>query len=366
MGSMQNGISVFKPEKTRIASIDVVRAIVLLGIFIVHTRGGFGFNLSVFEPSFLDCKLNLIISKFLVNKCAVVFNVLFGVSFYFILRKPGYPSRKFVWRCVLLFGFGMVNKIFYTYDALCWYAIWGCVLVLFKRCKPLTLFFWAMVFKLLAHIVHTYTLGTMLFDEPVIRYDLTNSFWNILLYPYALVDYLRIVFNSGIFGCLSNFLIGYGLAQIGLIDKVNQVVTWKVALGCSVLYILLYVAYRGDSKPGYYNLYAGLTYASIVVCAYNSNLFHGLLHYLEAYGKLGLTNYSIQSVFGVCFVYAFRNTIMVRHLSLLLLVMLVFYVGQAVFSHYWLLNHKYGPLEYLWRSFTDMNFKGNKIETVIE
>lgn len=358
---MDDSVSQHIQSNSRIGSIDAVRAIVLLGILIVHTQGGFGFHLDHLNSAF-DTYLNLGIGKFLSHKCAVVFNVLFGVSFYFILKKPQYSSWKFVWRCVILFGFGLINKIFYTYDALCWYAIWGMILVAFRRCKPITLLFFAILLKLLAYKIGQWGVGSLCFSETMTRYSFDNSFVQILTYPYALVDYLRIVCDGGVVGCLSNFLIGYSIARAGIIDKINQLVTIRVVCAAIVLTVTLFASFAGGGKPGYYNLLFGLSYAIVVIFLYNQTKYiHRLLQYLESYGKLGLTNYSMQSIIGVSITYIFRNTMIVQHLSLLLVIMLLVYVLQAVFSHWWLETHKYGPLEYVWRSLTDRQFKGNKL-----
>ena len=361
---MENFVIQERKNNSRIGSIDAVRAIVLLGILVVHTLGGFGFQLDFIKDSF-DSIVNLGISKFLVNKCAVVFNVLFGVSFYFILKKPQYSSWKFAWRCFILFGFGLINKLLYTYDALCWYAIWGIVLVCFRKCKPVTLLYFAIILKLFAHLLSPFDIGNMMFGNSSIdRYDLNNSFISILSYPYALIDYLRIVCNGGILGCLSNFLLGYAIACAGIIDKLNKLITVRTVCAAIGLLIALFSAYWHGRKPSYYNLLFGLSYAIGIIYLYNTKLCHPILHYLECYGRLGLTNYSMQSIFGVSLVYCTRNTIIVQHLWMLLCVMLCFYILQAVFSHWWLSTHKFGPMEYIWRSLTDRKFKGNRIVSI--
>lgn len=107
-------------QKPRIGSIDAVRAIILLGILIVHTIFCYGFQMD-YTNNIVDNILYQGVNIFLNHKCAIVFNIMFGVSFYFILKKPSYPGRKFIWRCVLLFFFGLFNKLFYTYDALCFH-----------------------------------------------------------------------------------------------------------------------------------------------------------------------------------------------------------------------------------------------------
>ena len=211
---------------TRIGSIDAVRAIILLGILIVHANTSFGFKVD-YSGNFLDDVLFKGINIFLAHKCAIVFNIMFGVSFYFILKKPSYPSGKFAWRCVLLFLFGLFNKLFYTYDALCLYAVWGVVLVLFRNFKPRYLLISVVLLRVLAIILSQFKFGDALIASTDTRYSLDNTLGNIIAYPYALLDYFKSSLNGGIVGCLSNFLIGYFIAKIGVIERLKDVATFK-------------------------------------------------------------------------------------------------------------------------------------------
>lgn len=346
---------------TRIGSIDAIRAIILLGILVVHANTSFGFKVD-YTSNFFDNILFNGINIFLAHKCAIVFNIMFGVSFYFILKKPSYPSSKFAWRCVLLFFFGLFNKLFYTYDALCLYAVWGGVLVLFRNFKPRYLLISAVLLRILAIILSQFKFGDALIALTDTRYSLDYSLGNVITYPHALLDYCKSSLNGGIVGCLSNFLIGYFIAKIGVIERLKDVATFK---NLSILFFTFIVVLALNipfSQLRYLlTLAGGFFYATLILYTYyNVNVLYKPLHYLEAYGKLGLTNYSMQGIFGVTFVCLFKNTIVVQHISLLLFATLTFYVIQAIFSHKWLETHKFGPLEYVWRSLTSMNFSGNK------
>ena len=109
----------------RIESVDALRSVVLFGILLVHVNGGFGFAFDASSFTMCDNILRSAIYFLLSNRCAPIFSMLFGVSFYLILRNPFYSSSKFIWRCLLLIGIGLFNKLFYTYDALMWYGLWG-------------------------------------------------------------------------------------------------------------------------------------------------------------------------------------------------------------------------------------------------
>lgn len=347
-------------QKPRIGSIDAVRAIILLGILIVHTNFCFGFQMD-YTNNIVDNILYQGVNIFLNHKCAIVFNIMFGVSFYFILKKPSYPGEKFIWRCVLLFFFGLFNKLFYTYDALCLYAFWGIVLVAFRRVKPKYLIMFVIALKLLSHYLATFKFGNRFIEYTDTRYSFDYPFLQILAYPHALIDYVKIILNGGVVSCLTNFLLGYWIARIGMIDRLEQISTKKNLLITLIVFIVV-MALKIPFKwiRPLLSLAGGAFYAMLVLYSYyNVAFLRSPLHYLESYGRLGLTNYSLQSLAGVTICYFFYNTPIVQHLSLLLLVMFSFYGLQAYASHKWLETHKFGPLEYLWRSLTDMKFMGN-------
>lgn len=349
------------PTKARIGAIDSVRALILLGILIVHTSALYSFKIPCVEDlSIFDQKLILFTDLFLKNKCAIVFNVLFGVSFYFILKKPDYPASKFVWRCVLLFGFGLFNKMFYSFDALCWYAIWGIVLVLFRNCSVKMLIIYIIILKLLAYYLSFLGLGDYIPERH--RYDFEYPLTDIIFYKYSLIDYLHVVVGSGIFGGISNFLIGYLIGRLGWIEKLSTLVSKRVLYCTFIIYVITFSINRYFYPLHIFlSLFAGLFYSCAIIYAYyHIAIFKRPLTYLEAYGKLGLTNYSFQGIFGVVFIYYFGLSIINNYsYSALLGIMLLFYLCQVIFSVFWLKKHKFGPLEYLWRSITNRKFAGN-------
>lgn len=351
----------------RIAAIDALRAVILLFILLVHTYGGFGFRISNVGHCYdgvIDSALKSFITFFLSEKSYIVFNVLFGVSFYFILKKPSYPGKKFVWRCVLLFAFGLVNKRFYTYDALCWYAFWGVFLVAFRKMNPLQLILVAVLLKLVG-LLMPYLNMADLFSIPH-RYSFNKPFYSILLYRHAISDYLAAVLHGSVLGTLANFLIGYSIGKMGWMERLHDLVSKRLILVSLLIYIALYsVELLFGYKSMFLSLSAGFFYSvSIIYAYYHIGCLRGVLHYLESYGKLGLTNYSAQGVFGVTFVYFFGPKVLAHGFHTLVAIMLGFYVCQAIFSKWWLKKHKYGPLEYLWRSLTDMKFWGNNLSSL--
>lgn len=84
----------------RITSIDALRTFALFGILLVHTAELYNFyqpdnNFNHFS-SFDNSLRNLILYMF-EDKCRTIFCILFGTSFYLILRNPQYSIKRFCW-----------------------------------------------------------------------------------------------------------------------------------------------------------------------------------------------------------------------------------------------------------------------------
>lgn len=345
-------------KRERITSIDALRAITLLGIIIVHCLNGFGCKYVHHHEGF-DYYLYSFIDVFLTHKCNTIFSILFGVSFYLILRNPLNTTNKFIWRCFLLALFGLFNKLIYSYDALMWYGICGMCLASIRSFKTKDIFRVFLLLLFLTVFLQQFYLGYLLFGEVANqRYGVDKHFLDIIRYPYAVKDYLRVVFNRGIFGTLALFTLGYWLARKGYIENLERVVSKRVVAVFWCLYIvshyMIYALGHLNVLDLFNNYMASFAYATILIYIYyHSKHSRFFLEKLEPYGKLGLSNYSFQGIAGVFLMGSFGLGLCQKSLSFSLLVFFSFYVLQAVFSYYWLSYFRYGPLEYSWRVLTE-------------
>lgn len=350
----------------RITSIDALRGFVLFGILLVHTCGLFGYSnkVNLFEYfTEFDKYLCSFIQIVLSGRCNNIFSILFGVSFYLILKKPQYSSLKFCWRCILLTILGLFIKIFYTYDALMWYGLMGIVLICFRYMKTSTIFVSYIICFLLYILLRKFQIGSIVFGEAGIhtyRYLSNNSLDTILSYPIldSIKDYLRIVFNSGVFGTLSYFILGYYIARKGYIENIEGHIKVKYLLIVGFLYFLflLFTNIVSSYFQVFSNLFGGIFYLlCFLYFYYRSNIS---FTYLEAYGKLGLTNYCIQNIGGV----VLMSTIFIPyklHFFTILSLMVLFYIAQILFSVLWLRYFRYGPFEWCWRCLTNLKIMDN-------
>ena len=351
--------------RRRITSIDALRAFTLLGILLVHVAGMFGWgdmSVSATAVGSYSCEGILF---FLSNRCAPVFAILFGVSFYLILLNPTYSTRKFVWRCFLLALIGLFNKIFYTYDALLWYGIWGMVLAGFRNLSVRKLWVsFFVIFILNLFIKQSMDLGVLVFGSTFTntRYVGAHGLADIVAYPVwtAACDYMRVTLKGGVLYCLSLFLLGYCIGKSGIIEKLDRYVTIKSLLLFAVPYAVFVWMNLQFHMPvlksiGY--LCGAFCYALFFLLFYYRA--YPFFRFLEPYGKLGLTNYSMQGIIGV----VLTSLLFIPchwPFEYVLTTMLLFYVLQVVFSIAWLNHHRYGPLEWLWRCATERKWFSNK------
>ena len=348
--------------KNRITSLDALRAFTLLGILIVHANNGFGFSFDGIHSS-LDYFVFKVNEFFLSNKCNTIFAALFGVSFYLILRNPKNSSAKFVWRCFLLALIGLFNKLFYSFDALMWYGIWGMVLVMFRNVKPNLLIITCILCLLLDIFLGKFHIGDLLFGQVTgNRYGPDKSFSDVFFYSSAVTDYCRIVLNGGIFDTLAKFIFGYWIAKIGFIENLKEKVTKRFLIITWVAFIVLFSVNMLLRMMGSYYVVirslshysASIAYASALVYVYyNSNFCNRILRLFEPYGRLGLTNYSVGGILGVIFINEFGLGLYKYPLTLVVLFFVGLFLIQAVFSYYWLRCFTYGPMEYVWRVATE-------------
>ncbi len=361
-----------KQENKRITSIDALRGITLFGILLIHSTAYFGYaNPQTNDMSFmsgLGHNIAAAINWFFEGRANKVFEMLFGVSFYLILRNPSYSSAKFVWRCILLALIGMFNLLFYTGDTLLWYGIMGCFLTFFRKCSSKTLFILFGCFFSLSFIPLQFPVGNT--DAFATRYSMDNSIWDVMKYP-LIYGYSSFFYSIPV-RTLAYFILGYGIAKSNVLEDIPKYTSLKNILGFLTFYIaflIFWIVYKDSVLQievlllkSFRDFFGAFFYILLFLRIYYvytqklSTLFSGL----QAYGRLGLTNYSFQGILGVILsLYIIMRFKLSFEFAIVLYLLL--YSAQIAFSYYWLKKHKYGPMEWLWRCLTSRKFTSNQI-----
>jgi uncharacterized protein len=381
----------------RIDLIDALRGSALLGILLLHSIGHWSFARYPANPpawlEVLNTRTQDLGLFLLEGKAYGIFALMFGVSFFIILdrwSRRGISFRgRFLWRLTVLAVFGYLNAIIYCGDVLLPIAVLAIPLVLLTRLGNRALA-WISV-ALLLQIPSLWEVCRVLFEQ---------GYQPLQSQPRAIYGQLLDVFSNGSFFDVSAINAGKGqMARIW----------WMIESGRSIQMMGLFVCglMIGRSRiledsarsvrlarqlllwglTGFAILYAikfrlpdwglnglGLSHVNNLVSSYRSlaqiAVWVGgfvLLHHwaragkvldlLAPYGRMSLTGYVAQGMIGVPLFYGY-GLALYRHLGQFTSVLL----GAAIFAvhcagaHFWLKRFNYGPLEWLWRSCTFLNF----------
>lgn len=347
--------------QSRIYVIDALRAVTLLGILLTHTAQLFCFDNEYNDLGCLDLDTNPLFHYILVllsGKCKTIFCILFGISFYFILKNPNYSNKKFIWRCIILICFGLLNKILYTTEILMWYGLCGILLVSFRHLSCRKILYTFICLYLLFLICKFFTIGVFKLPERdfYIRYIISNSLIDIMTYPLqsSILDYLYIMIPYGLIETLSLFLLGYYMGIAGFVNNLQKYVTTNFTIGIGACYIVSAIVYHQSFAPyllSLNSLIGALAYSVFFIYLYSK--INIRLYPLESYGKMGLTNYTLQNICGVILM---AQIFIPKEISAnkIMIYMLFFYILQMIISSLWMKHYKYGPLEGLWRKVTNI------------
>jgi uncharacterized protein len=405
--------------KERIEVLDAIRGFALLGIFMVNMPlmyepiskimlGGTGDNLTlleIFSKSF--------IKFFFEGKFFLIFSMLFGYGFYIFLQKPTesnssvlslYRRRLFI---LLLFGIAHI-VLLWGGDVLFVYAIFGFLLLLFRKSGDKKIIRWAIFFVLIPILI--LAVLTLLFSllngipEFKTELDVMNKENN--LYYEELINRARSTYSTGSFGSIilmrleeyadsfitsliffcptimGMFLIGFLSARKGLFtDLANKTALFKkilfrsLAIGLLANTAFVITMYHSDlfSLDHYFllgttmGLIGGiafsLCYISIITLLFIKGKATFLSKTLVPMGKMALTNYLMQSTICAFLFHSyglgFYGKVAVWQ-GILLTVLI--YSLQVIFSRVWLSYFYFGPLEWLWRSLTYRKFQEMKLK----
>lgn len=384
---MSNNIS------SRVDVVDSLRGFAILGILLVHCLEHY--NLYIFPPA--DNKLLLLSDTLLHNsiwfvfsgKAYAIFALLFGFSFFIQdnnQTKKGYDFRpRFLWRLVLLAGWGFINCMFYTGDVLVLFSVVGVLLAATARLSNKVVLGVAILLLLqpmewigiICAIANPdFALNEKMF---VVYYEqtipvLTNG--NLLetmimgIKSGFLFSFLWWLEEGRIFQVGALFLFGMLIGRCRLfIDEPKNIKFWRYAL---IIGIVCYFPLKGlhtvlpdfiESKVivhlldvilSCYTNFAFLCFLiGLFVLSYYKTNLHKVLTKLAPYGRMSLTMYISQSILGG---FVFYNWgLGASHLlsaTASIGVGLVIFALQYAFACAWLKSHQQGPLEYVWKKLT--------------
>ncbi|MFI3262692.1 MAG: DUF418 domain-containing protein [Rikenellaceae bacterium] len=369
---MDNGLNInhnLLNVSPRIAVIDSLRGMAIAAIFLIHTSNHFLYNNFPEDVSSLDSYLKSFLYFIFEGKAYTIFAVLFG--FTFALQADNYKWRcgrdfggVMLWRMVLLVLIGLVNgALFLGGDPLVFYALtmmlviplrnlstsWLTILALVFLIQPLELL--NSIFSLYDTTGHYSEYGIL--NSVLIEGNALSTFWAGM--TVGIKGALKWALETG------RFTQTIGLFLVGIIayrhNIFNDAYKWtrhyiKYLVVTVVLY-LLYI-YVFDFFKTYYNLFFVLSVVSVFVKLEEYFKGKGLFSWLAIYGRLSLTNFVMQSLFGALLYYPWALDLGSKLGVFCSVVITTFFliIIQILFSKMWLFYFKRGPLEQLWYKAT--------------
>jgi len=398
---MKSSISPTKINE-RIKSLDIIRGIAILGILIMNIQS-FSMPGSAYSNPLAFGDLNginkwvwILSHVFADMKFMNIFSILFGAGIILVTSRSEIKTGKSAvlhykrtfW--LLIFGLFHAHLIWYG-DILVTYALCAFLLFPVRKIKPsiqlllgififgihsiiyvffgLTLDEWPS--ESLSEMAQSWTpalerinfeigmiTGTLSqqiqYNSAVATYLQTNfflslyGFWRVSglmligMALYKLDFFIMDKFKTNYYKLLLVVLpIGFFLIVIGVINNFNADWDWK------------YSMFLGSQFNYWGSLFISIGYISVIMILVNSNILSSLKNRLAAVGRMALSNYISQSLicitlfFGIGFGFFGQIDRWTQ-----VIVVLFVWVLQLIWSKPWLEKFKYGPLEWMWRSFT--------------
>lgn len=384
--------------KQRISSIDALRGFSLIGIVLLHCMEHFDLTSYPEYASALMQKIDMgvydVIRFFVQGKSYAIFSMLFGLSFFIQMDNQadkGVDFRlRFLWRMALLFVLGYLNGLMYMGEFFVVYAVLGCVMVLLWRVPTKILLVLALL--LFLQIPEWVSLGKVLAGgAPNERSEMakymsslyvecadvfTNgTFWDMIkfnLWKGQLAKCLWVVAVARYLQLIGLFIIGLLIGRAGIHRSEESMTKWSRkalpwALGVFAVFygaslLLPALGLEGFALRqckmllrNYANLGQMIFYVSgLTLLYYKSKGWHAMLDKLAPVGRMSVTNYMMQSVFGVFIFYGFGLNLASATFSECAVAGVVICAVQILFSNWWMKRHYYGPVEWLWRTATWM------------
>jgi len=380
-------------QNKRITVVDALRGATILSIMLLHNIEQFGANNpNPVKPEWIsgiDIYISNTIHTLFGGKSYAIFALLFGLTFFIQTKnqeKDGKDFKiRFIWRLTILFGFGIINTLFYSGEILILYALLGLFLIPFNKMGNRTILIIAIILLL----------QPLMCVNAIIALNNPDLQPKVPLYwPYFLKSQMAWSGNSLLYIMKSNIKIGriasllfyweegrieqtLGLFLMGFLagrkkifmETPENIKFWKKILLISVLIYVPFIFFKhrpeifssslniSTSLGRLFELWSNLAFTfiliSVFILLFYNVKFQPALDKLSPIGKMSLSNYILQSILGSFVYYGFGlGLYKYTGATYSLFIGIILAIAQGLFSSYWFKNHKRGPLESLWHKLT--------------
>ncbi len=385
----------------RLDVVDALRGFSLIGIVIVHfmeqylgaPSPKFAGNYTQHYPG--DGILDAVAFILIRGKFFALFSFLFGLSFALQMERGENRTGKdfrlrFAWRIMILFAIGFLHHLIYRGDILTVYALLGFVLLLFYKVPDKWVFTVALVFFLaLPRFIFHFT-GYEPFSSHNIDWQSEQEDPEVVAYWNAAksgnwVELAKINATDGFlmkmhfqFGSMGRayqtfawFLMGLLAGRRRLFEDLannrplfRKMLKWSAISFFSLFAIgaAIFIPFGRQMPPAIQflvgatlsdlvNIALTVTYIAAFSLLFLKEKWYHRLAGLAPFGRMALTNYVSQSIIGTTIFFGFGLLGGVGN-AVTLPIAIAVCVLQIWWSKRWLQYFQFGPLEWLWRSFT--------------
>lgn len=370
----------------RHTNLDTVRGVAVLGILIMNGVA-FGLTSSAYfnissggMATGLDWALGVFGEVFADQKFMGLFSLLFGASVLLFAeraeRKGEAPVRLSLWRNALLLAIGVLHSVLWQGDILIAYALCSPALLLVRQ--------WSGRALLVAGVV-TFLLSPLWgwFVQGEIAVDALQAYWHpgeataSAGHSDLSDEVVVFIIIDGLIRALGMMLIGMGLYKTGVVTGQRSDVFYMrlgivgvsvgtLLAGAGVAWVMSRefspeVAFVGNVPNGLATIPMTLGYLGALT--WLDRQYKGaLIRKFRALGQMALTNYLSQTLLGLAILGMMPRDSVTR--TTIWAFTLAVWALQLGWSERWLRDHRFGPLEWLWRCATYRRWEPLRVERV--
>ncbi len=385
----------------RIITIDALRGFALLGILYAHMifwYAGGGLPEHIYKenhgiPSGIALGFYFI---FILAKFFSIFSFLFGLSFYIqmksLMKRNDNFILRFSWRLFILGIIGLIHHILWRADILSIYVPLAFLLIFARNLSNRAVVCIGLMLILnlptkIYEIIFLSINGQMPFSnapnvqEGAHYYEIMKNapFFEVAVDNFkALTTKFNYQISSGrLLITFGFFLLGMFAGRMQWFENLHEtkpifIKIWKktglILLGTIAAAILLgalsfglkwnmeknlLAMWVGGALADIFNSGLTLFYIAGFTLLMYREKWNKFLSPLANVGKMALTSYLMQTLFGLLLFYSFGLGLFTKTTPAMnALISFGIFGLQIVFSHWWLKHFHYGPVEWLWRSAT--------------
>lgn len=384
--------------KERIAFFDVLRGVALFGILIVNVFS-FGADATAWTDP-LDRTVWTLKHTLFESKFWALYSLLFGMGFYLQSLSPSYTVGRAVRRLLVLMVLGCLHGLLFEGDILMLYAELGLLLLVLNRLPNYWLVCAGVVLSLSFPLGHLF--GGDRGDEwpPEDRDEAIEWLENDLAHsPLSIGDFADVLDyhrenipelfwadwqypDSGLL-VLAFFLCGVYFMRVGWsrLQTLSMPSCFRLAASCWLAGLLLmgverylaatmgYQVFGKSTASALWVLFGDMVYLGATLlltgawfvsvwCWTRSDRFIALRTRVASAGRVSLSAYLSQTLIftTVFYGYGLGKAFQWGPFAVCSFAVMV-YLAQLVVCHWWCQRFRLGPMEWLWRSLTNLRWE---------